>query len=76
MIKVDHDLGGVGCRDDDATVWDGVYNAGPSATARAAKQRRLFLKELDLMLSLRSPHTVNTYGAIMLEVRHIGAKNV
>ncbi|CAN0460149.1 unnamed protein product, partial [Scytosiphon promiscuus] len=32
---------------------------------RARLQRRAFLRELDAMMRLRSPHTVNVYGAMM-----------
>ena len=31
---------------------------------RAKKQRKAFLKELEAMMRLRSPHTVNVYGAV------------
>ncbi|CAM9322184.1 unnamed protein product, partial [Ectocarpus sp. 8 AP-2014] len=33
-------------------------------TQQLQKQRKAFLRELDAMIRLRSPHTVNVYGAI------------
>ncbi|CBJ25851.1 protein kinase [Ectocarpus siliculosus] len=37
---------------------------GESHTLQLQKQRKAFLHELDAMVRLRSPHTVNVYGAI------------
>lgn len=37
---------------------------GESDTQQLKRQRKAFLHELDAMVRLRSPHTVNVYGAI------------
>lgn len=37
---------------------------GQSDAPREKSQRKAFLRELDAMIRLRSPHTVNVYGAI------------
>lgn len=37
---------------------------GEHGASQQKSQRQAFLRELDIMIRLRSPHTVNVYGAI------------
>lgn len=63
---VEHELGGLGgAGADDDEIFKGLK---PSANAalhkRVEGQRKAFLRELEAMVRLRSPHTVNIYGAV------------
>lgn len=57
--ELGHDLGALG----ESDVREGPL-AGRSNVQRENSQRRAFLRELDAMIRLRSPHTVNVYGAV------------
>lgn len=59
MVQVDHELGSPGGRGGAAG-----FKHGTPKTKRVHRQRKDFLKELEAMMRLRSPHTVNVYGAI------------
>ncbi|CAN0076073.1 unnamed protein product [Pylaiella littoralis] len=67
VVLVEHELGGLddigGDRDDDVT--GGLQpRADAALKQRLEGQRKAFLRELEAMIRLRSPHTVNIYGAI------------
>lgn len=59
MLPIDHELG----RPTDHGTSVGWKN-GTKQAERVSKQRKAFLKEVEAMVRLRSPHTVNVYGAI------------
>ena len=59
VLYTNHDLGNPGNTD----VLDGG-NGVRSDLDREDRQRKAFLRELEAMVRLRSPHTVNVFGAI------------
>lgn len=59
MIYVNHDIGRRGT----GGILDGPTR-GQHGAERNNGQRKAFLRELDAMIRLRSPHTVNLYGAV------------
>lgn len=61
VLLIAHDLGGLIEGDTPEPPSPGRSNT----TKRNGSQRRAFLRELDSMIRLRSPHTVNVYGAVM-----------
>ena len=63
-MDVTHDFGGPGGLDSDDDCI-GERKQGASKRKQAEIKRRAFLRELDSMMRLRSPHTVNVYGAMM-----------
>lgn len=58
-MHIDHNLS----RCSDTEVLDGS-KGGDLKTQREKSLRRAFLRELDAMHRLRSPHTINVYGAV------------
>lgn len=61
MLLIDHELGkptGNGTSSVEGK------NGTPLAERVVSKQRKAFLKEVETMVRLRSPHTVNVFGAI------------
>ena len=62
MLPIDHDIG-VSSRTHRSARLN-HDNQRTSQTERVSKQRKAFLKELEAMMRLRSPHTVGVYGAI------------
>lgn len=59
MINIEHEVGELGGAEGDDAVF-GLKNPKPAAE----KMRKAFILELEAMTRLRSPHTVNVYGAI------------
>lgn len=59
MLPIDHDFG----RPSELGTSTGPKHGRPQAEL-VLKQRKAFLKELGAMMRLRSPHTVNLFGAI------------
>lgn len=62
MVEVDHGLAGLS--DVDANDEPDGSRNGRSPAEHENRQRRAFLRELDAMIRLRSPHTVHVYGKI------------
>lgn len=58
-MHISHEIG----RSDEKEVLDGSV-ALYLKRQRMKDQRKAFLRELDAMIRLRSPHTVNVYGAV------------
>lgn len=66
VLQINHDLGGL-VGDGESSVLEGPSER--KSQARMEKetdntQRKAFLRELEAMRRLRSPHTVNVYGAV------------
>lgn len=61
VIEITHDVVEVSGGDEDNRPTRGM----PVETRREQSKRRAFLRELHAMIRLRSPHTVNVYGAII-----------
>lgn len=59
VLYINHDLGNHG----DTDILDGRRGNRPDLD-QEIRQRKAFLRELDAMVRLRSPHTVNVFGAI------------
>lgn len=60
-MQINRDIGGLGLGEND--VLDGLKRDQPDGQ-REKNQQKAFLREMDAMIRLRSPHTVNVYGAI------------
>lgn len=60
VLYINHDMG----KRSDTDVLDARTGAQPDAE-RENNQRKAFLRELGAMIRLRSPHTVNVFGAVM-----------
>lgn len=65
-MVVEHELGGLsGIGGDDDDIINGIQSRAQVALKKRVEgQRKAFLRELEAMVRLRSPHTVNIYGAI------------
>lgn len=59
VLHITHDLGKVGDRE----VLE-ARSGGPPNPEREKSHHKAFLRELEAMIRLRSPHTVGVYGAI------------
>ncbi|CAM9095208.1 unnamed protein product [Ectocarpus sp. 6 AP-2014] len=62
--KVQHVTHGLGKLGENDIPLSGPRTVGGSNALREKAERKAFLRELDAMIRLRSPHTVNVYGAI------------
>ena len=60
VIEIAHDVVDISGGDEDTKLRQGV----PAEPEQDQSKRRAFLRELHAMIRLRSPHTVNVYGAI------------
>lgn len=61
MVQVEHEFGRLNSPDEEMA-W-GIKHLGPKV-GHSISRRKAFLRELQAMIRLRSPHTVNVYGAI------------
>lgn len=66
VLQINHDLGGL-IGDGEGSVLEGPNEQGNQAKPEkdmSNSQRNAHLRELEAMRQLRSPHTVNVYGAV------------